>query len=59
MKIIPKELSEFITVNFASVSDVIDQLGGVEIKIEEDELQYINGYIRSYYIAQRTIFYIL
>ena len=38
-------ISEFITVNFDSVSDVIDQLGGIDIEIQEDELQYINGYI--------------
>lgn len=40
-------ISEFITVNFDSVSEVIDQLGGVEIEIQEDELQYINGYISA------------
>ena len=40
-------ISEFITVNFESVSDVIDELGGVEINIQEDELQYINGYINA------------
>lgn len=40
-------ISEFVTVNFDSVSDVIDQLGGIEINIQENELQYINSYINS------------
>ena len=40
-------ISDFVTVNFESVAEAIDLIGGVEIKIEEDELQYINGYINE------------
>ena len=38
-------ISEFITVNFDSVSEVVDQLGGVEIEVDASEVKYINGYI--------------
>ena len=38
-------ISEFITVNFDSVSEVVDQLGGVEIEVDAAEVKYINAYI--------------
>ena len=38
-------ISEFITVNFDSVSDAVDALGGITIDIEDDEIKYINNYI--------------
>ena len=38
-------ISEFITVNFDSVSEVVDQLGGVEIEVDAAEVKYINSYI--------------
>ena len=38
-------ISEFITVNFDSVSDAVDALGGVTINIESEEIKYINDYI--------------
>lgn len=40
-------ISEFITVNFDSVSEVVDQLGGIQMEIDAAELKYINGYITS------------
>lgn len=40
-------IKEFVTVNFGSLAEAIDELGGVEIKIEKDELQYINSYIND------------
>ena len=39
------DITEFITVNFDAVVDLVDCVGGVEIEIQEDELKYINGYI--------------
>lgn len=39
------DITEFVTVNFNAVVDLVDSVGGVEIEIQEDELQYINGYI--------------
>lgn len=39
-------ISEFVTVNFDSVSDAVDTLGGVTINIEsQEELKYLNSYI--------------
>lgn len=38
-------IKEFVTVNFDAVAEAIDEIGGVEIDIDKDELKYINGYI--------------
>lgn len=39
-------IKEFATVNFDSVAEAVDALGGVEINIEsQEEMQYLNSYI--------------
>lgn len=38
-------IKEFVTVNFDSVSEAVDQLGGVKISIDSEEVKYINPYI--------------
>ena len=39
-------IKEFVTVNFDSVAEAVDQLGGVNINIEsQEELKYLNSYI--------------
>lgn len=38
-------IEEFITVNFDSVAEAVDELEGVEIKITQDEVKYMNDYI--------------
>ena len=40
-------IKEFVTVNFDAVAEAIDEIGGVEIEIDSDELKYINGYIKN------------
>ncbi len=40
-------LSEFVTVNFAVVVDVINAVGGVDIDITKEETKYINDYINE------------
>ena len=40
-------ITEFATVNFDAVAEAINALGGVTIDVQEDELQYINQYIRG------------
>ena len=40
-------IKEFVTVNFEAVAEAVDELGGVKIEIDEEELKYINGYIKS------------
>lgn len=38
-------IQDFVTVDFTAVSDVVDLLGGIEIEIQEEEVQYINEFI--------------
>ena len=38
-------IKEFVTVNFDSVSEAVDQLGGITLSITSEETKYINGYI--------------
>ena len=38
-------IKECVTVNFDSVSEAVDQLGGVKISIDSEEVKYINQYI--------------
>jgi LCP family protein required for cell wall assembly len=38
-------IKEFITVNFESVVDIVNAVGGVSINITSAETEYINGYI--------------
>lgn len=38
-------ITEFVTVNFESVVDIVNAVGGVSINITSSELKYINDYI--------------
>lgn len=38
-------IKEFVTVNFESVVDIVNAVGGVSINITSEELKYINAYI--------------
>lgn len=38
-------ISDFVAINFDTVHTVVDSVGGVNIKIEPEELNYINNYI--------------
>lgn len=40
-------IKEFVTVNFDSVAEAVDALGGIEMDITSAELKYINGYINE------------
>ncbi|MFU7516448.1 LCP family protein [Clostridium sp. HCS.1] len=40
-------IEDFVSVNFSSLPKIIDILGGVDIEITEEELQYINSYIND------------
>lgn len=37
-------IKEFVTVNFEAVAEAIDLLGGIEIDVEANEINYINSY---------------
>ncbi len=41
------DITEFVTVNFGAVVEIIDAIGGVTIEITSDELNYINDYIAN------------
>lgn len=38
-------IEDFVSVNFETLPKIIDKIGGIELDIEADELEYINGYI--------------
>ena len=38
-------IKEFVTVNFDSVSDAVDALGGIKMQVTSAETKYINSYI--------------
>ncbi len=38
-------ITEFVTVNFDSVAEAVDALGGIKMNITSEELKYINSYI--------------
>jgi len=40
-------ITEFATVNFDSLVDIVDAVGGINIKIEPEEIKYINDYISA------------
>lgn len=38
-------ISDYVSINFAGLANIIDMLGGIDIKISEDERFYINDYL--------------
>ena len=40
-------ITEFITVNFNAVIDIIDAIGGIEIDVDSEELGYLNNYVQD------------
>ena len=41
------DIKQFVTVNFDAVVEMVNSVGGVEINIEQDEITYLNNYIRA------------
>lgn len=41
------DIKEYVAVNFGAVVDIINEVGGVSINIDKEELKYINSYIDS------------
>lgn len=39
------DIEDYVTFDFGAISDVIDQIGGVEITIKEEELEAFNKYV--------------
>lgn len=40
-------VTEFVTVNFDAVADAVNALGGVDIDIESNEIDYLNSYLNE------------
>ena len=40
-------IKEFATVNFDSLVDIVDAIGGIKINIESSEIKYLNDYISA------------
>ena len=41
------DITQFVSVNFSSFPKIIDTIGGINLNITNDELNYINTYIQS------------
>lgn len=39
-------IKDFITVDFSSLPEIIDLIGGIELDIDNEEIKYINNYIK-------------
>ncbi|MGL5417376.1 MAG: LCP family protein [Clostridium sp.] len=39
-------IKDFITVDFSSLPEIIDMIGGIELDVDKDEIKHINSYIR-------------
>ena len=37
-------ITDFVTVGFGGLTDVVDALGGIEISVEEEEISHLNNY---------------
>ena len=42
-------LKEYVTINISSMYDIINELGGVEVEITKEEMNYINKYVDMFY----------
>ena len=40
-------ITEFVTVNFNAVIDIVDSIGGIEVDVTAEEVGYMNDYIRD------------
>jgi len=38
------DIEDFVTIGFSGLTDVIDEIGGVEITVEESEITHLNNY---------------
>lgn len=38
-------IKDYVSVNFNGIANIIDLLGGIEVNLTEDEMNYVNGYL--------------
>lgn len=41
------DIEEYVTVSFKALVETIDELGGITLDIKDEELKYLNGYVRE------------
>jgi polyisoprenyl-teichoic acid--peptidoglycan teichoic acid transferase len=41
------DISEYVTVNFQAVVNAVDLLEGIEIDVQDNEVKWLNGYVRE------------
>ena len=41
------DIKDFVTIGFNGLEDVVDELGGVEIEIKDNEIEHLNNYQKS------------
>ena len=41
------DIKDYATVDFAAIANAIDLLGGIKINVKEEEIQYLNKYVRE------------
>lgn len=48
------DITEYMTVNFKAVCELIDKLGGITLDIQPDEIHYLNGYVNELNVINGT-----
>ena len=46
------KVSRYMLVNFQAFANLVDAVGGVDLEVTNDEVQYINGYLVEYNMLQ-------
>lgn len=39
------DIQDYVTVDFGAITDIIDLIGGIDLEITSEEVEYINGYL--------------
>lgn len=42
-------IQDYVAINFNGITELVDLLGGIDVNITEEEAEFVNGYINSYY----------
>ena len=45
-------ITDFVTVGFEGLADTIDALGGIDLEITEEEMEYMNSYMEDMYYQE-------
>lgn len=48
------DIKEYVTVNFNTLIDVVDEIGGIEIEVTKEEKAPLNQYVKDMHIEMKT-----